>query len=540
MEQRKYEFVGAGLYPINHMGLAIYIKYKSGPNEVRLVEQSSRHVYLRCPDRELYLVNDKHTAHPYQVPFEYDEVVNVSPFWPTIGANLGITNYMMNYSQMMGKEERSPKLRLHGRQPHHNQMIYADSGGFQLKSGKYDYINPRSLTEWYNENVDIGMVLDIPSSGYYWEGLLEKMAKAQRSNIDIMLAHKRPDLHLMNIFHGDSLEAVNKFRSIVETDEIDRVSIGGAYYQTLMNSIDIICRIMTTGRQYKHYHALGVGNIRQIYPLMRMASKGIAPYITSDASTFLQEAMNKGYFLCPSIEQPPRHYVIGDMTNKPNAGQTLPCSCAVCSAIKYMDVLNSFTGNILAFLLMYHNLFRFTQHTQAMYDIIDTATKDDLKALLRSQFQTRRNGQDETLACIDYVDAFADGGADYAARTCAYFLTDANGESELPSLFGASSDVVDDEEEPEVFNNSLDSDDPIRVRMERVLDSFINQSDSEKKHVKIDKKKQVTGVQGHQRESSGFVALPGKHKRKKAKKVEVKVKLKQDNRKTIKDLVQEA
>ena len=76
--------------------------------------------------------------------------------------------------------------------------------------------------------------------------------------------------------------------------------------------------------------------------------------------------------------------------------------------------------------------------------------------------------------------------------------------------------------------------------MERVLDSFINQSDSEKKHVKIDKKKQVTGVQGHQRESSGFVALPGKHKRKKAKKVEVKVKIKQDNRKTIKDLVQEA
>lgn len=520
--KRAYEYVGAGLFSPYHMGLAIYIKYKGSANEVRLIEQSSRHVHIVCPDRELYIVNDKHFEHPYQPPFSYDEVVNVSPFWALHGNATGIQNYMMNYSQYIGKEQQSAKLRKHGRSPLHNQTIFADSGGFQLKSGKFDYISPKKLVEWYNDNVDIGLVLDIPSSGYFWPGLIEKMAKAQSSNIDVMLKHKRPDLELLNIFHGQNIKDIEVYRSIVERPEIERTAIGGAYYHTILQSIDHACQVMTQGRKYKHYHMLGIGNIRQIYALMRMASKGIAEYITSDSSSFLQEAMNKGYFVCPTISSPPRYLNIGDKYSKPNAGQTLPCSCPVCKSLKYMDVLNSFTGNILAFMLLYHNLFRFTQHTEAMYDVISTATKKDLKDLLRAQLETRKFGRDEVLACIDYVDDFAEGGRDYAAQNLSYFLTQPE-ESEsadtMPTLFGSGATEQRD------TTDTLDESNPIRVRMEQVLDRFItNQSD---KHEKVAIDKRIIKTEGHMTEASGYARLPGKAKLKKAKASEKQLKEKE-------------
>lgn len=502
-----YKYVGAGIFTIGHGGLGCYVKYKSGKNKITILERSARHMWISCPDRELYIVNDLHHAQPFPPPLDFDEFVSFSPTWPRTGINTGVDMYMANYVQYASKADLSPCARKRGRNDKHNQIIMCDSGGFQVKNEKFNYISPKALIDWYNENVDIGMSLDIPPAGSSWPGMIRRMALAQKRNNEIMLEHKRDDLILMNVLHGETLDDVNLFRSIVETDEIDRVGIGGAYYHTVLQSIDHACRIITSGKSYKHYHLLGVSNIRQLYPIMRMASKGIAPLITSDSSTFLQEAVNRGYFLWGSVDSPPRYHKIGDKTNRPNAFKTLPCNCIVCSTIKYGDIFSVFNGNTLAFLLMLHNLYSFTSYTRAMYDIISDASTKELKHLVRRQLSTRTFGRDESLAAIDYVDSVAGKGIDYANQKAMYFLNN-NKNSGMSinsrSLFSPHNTDTDQE-----HDLCLSEDDPYRQRIDRILDIYIN-GEVKLKSEKVKKKERINKKRGHMLDSAGIVRIPGK------------------------------
>lgn len=526
MSQRNnYEYVGAGLFPISHGGIAIYVKHTTNPPEIRMMEQSTRHAVIRCPDRTLYLVGEEHYQARFPIDFSFDEVVYPAPFWPRTGANTGTTNYMMNYVQHIGKEHNSANARLHGRLPEHNQTLIADSGGFQIQSERFDFISPHKLVDWYNRNVDLGMVLDFPSGGMWWPGLLDKMAAAQNACTDILLKNKRPDLELLNIFHGETFEDVQNFRSIVERPEIDRLAIGGTYYASILHSIHYTAQIMMTGKKYKHYHMLGVSNIRQLYLVMRMASQGVAEYITSDSSTFLQEALNKGYYVWPEVAAPMRYYKIGDKTNRPNSGKILPCSCPVCSALKYSDIFSVFSGNVITFLHMYHNLFAFESMIRGMYDIIRDSSVKELKQLMRRQFSTRSAHLQEVLSGLDYVDEVAANGLESGAKKVAYFLNaTVYGTESSRSLFGAANqsdkgtDTLEsrDKDPEHSVIETFPKDNPRRVRMERILAQYIS-GDAEKNE-RVKKDERIREAKGHTKVSSGGIKVPGKAKKKAVKK----------------------
>lgn len=506
--RQKYEYLGAGVFTPNHHGIGIYIRYRDNANKVVLKEVSSRHLHIQCPDRDLWIVGDGHHAQAYRPPFSFDEFVNVSPVWPGTGADTGINHYMLNFTQYLGKEYLSPNMRINGRLPEHKQTIYCDSGGFQIQAERYDYISPINLIDWYNRNVDVGMVLDFPPKGLYWPGLIERMAEAQRQNIEIMMERKRPDLEIMNIFHGENIEDLTKFRNLVDHPGINKVAVGGAYFGSILRSIENAAHIMTTGRKYEQYHMLGVSNIRQLYLIMRMASKDIAPYITSDSSTFLQEGLNKGYMVWPTVDSPPRYYQIGDKGNPPNVHKHLTCSCPVCRALKYQDVFNLYGGNILGFLGMYHNLYAFTNLTRSMYEIIHDSTAKDLKSLLRSQLSTRANGRDEVLSGIDFVDHIATNGLSEAQQKLAYFLGTPTAETGTSrTLFTAARDSEETE------GAIVPADDPRRMRMERILSTYISETPQEDSQ-KVDKKNRIRQKDGHQKETVKAAYIPGKTKAK--------------------------
>lgn len=507
----KFDYFPAGVFTPNHQGLAIYIKYRRNPDAITLVSQSPRHAHFRCPDRDLMMVGDTHYAQPYNLPFDYDEVVNLSPIWPTTGSEGNhLPGWMANYTQYTGKEHLSPNMREHGRKPHHKQTILSDSGGFQIRNERVNFIDPYHLIDWYNKNVDIGIVLDFPPAHLHWPGSVEMYAKAQRRATDILLANKRDDLDLMNVFHGRNMEEIRIHREIVEVDEIDRVCIGGIYDSAILQAIHNATQIILSGRKYPHYHFLGVSNIRQLYLVMRMAANGIADYITSDSSTWLQEGLNKGYYVWPSVTEPPRYYKIGDKTNRPNSAKILPCSCQVCRAVKYQDIFSTFSGNVLSFVMAHHNMYAFSSLTKAMFEIIRDGSLADVKEVVRKQFVTRTSGRDEVLAGFDYVDTVASDGIDSAAAKSSYFLVNQESALMLPAGGLFSTNLGYDEEEEEEY---VDPEEKRKVdRMKNILNTYIGGelTGPGKRGVdKVSVKKRIRKESGHSKTSANAVRVPG-------------------------------
>jgi hypothetical protein len=166
MKQGNYQFVPAGLFGPNHLGLAILVKYKKNPNKVVLRSQDVNHSMFSCPDRDIVLLNNLHTDAPI-IDFDYDEMINVSPMW-SVG-NKPVNQFMTNYTQFIGKDNKSPNQRMNGNSEHFKgQTIYGDSGGYQIFSKRLDYVNPELLSEWNNRNVDYAMSLDIPTGNLFF------------------------------------------------------------------------------------------------------------------------------------------------------------------------------------------------------------------------------------------------------------------------------------------------------------------------------------------------------------------------------------
>jgi len=477
-----YAFTPAGLFYPSHGGIGIYIKYGKYPNKLVLKEQSPRHLWFQCPDRELYLVANSHYGDcVYPTEGTYDEYVDLSLFNDYAASDMGVGFWMVNYVQSIGKESRTHNSRPRALGPSYSQVI-SDSGGYQILTGRYDFFDPKEIVRWYNKNCDIGLVLDTPTN-VIRPGLYEKLAKIQKRNTEIMLDHKRPDLELMNIFHGAFAEDKKRFREICETDEIDRLAFGGAYFNSIMASIDAIVEIIVTGKSYKHYHVLGVANILQAVMLMRIASLGMANLITSDSSTSLQEALSKGYHMQPSITEPPRYMQIGNKVNIPSLPKELPCNCPACRAIRYTDVMG-ISGGPMWQALYYHNLYSVNRYMRSMNEIVQTTTTPELKKLLMSQFKSRRVGVEESIRTLDYIDTVADQSLDSARKKYAYYLGSMVYKTKESVLFTDTGEVQNRGDTPNMDSVETPDDDERWIRLQKIMHTHDTNSGVHGKKVK--------------------------------------------------------
>lgn len=444
-KEQGFSWVPAGMEYIKRGGAAIYIRYGRFPRgKITLHDSESRCMRITCPDRELLIISNMNQVHAYRpTAGTYDELVVLSPFYEKAAKDLHYRFLMSNYTTYIGKEGLSSRIRRSGGHKGGTQII-ADSGGYQISQGKIDYIDPQFLIKWYNDNVDLGMVLDIPSrvSGVKNS---QRLARIQAANTKVLMDNKRDDLELINIYHGGSEAELAAYRDLTDRPDINRLAIGGGYYGTVLGSIERVVRILMDSRKYEQYHLLGVQNILQTLPMMKMAIEGLAPLITSDSTTHIQNAVSKGYYFHGSMTDPPRYINIGQRGTSPyipSPYSTLSCTCAVCSAIKYSDVLSILTGDAVDQMLMYHNLFETQRYMLSMYEALERSDHKQTKELLVSQFvtgkKTKRVGITEMMKSFDFIEVAKNEGIKQAQKKYAYYLQSSAAGRSTKTLFQAA------------------------------------------------------------------------------------------------------
>lgn len=419
----KYSYVPAALNSSNFGGLGLYVRYgKTGSNSITVREANPGVMWIQAPDRDLVFVSDTHHEHSWTPSGgTFDEFLNLSVFHEDAAKDFGLDYYMTNFTEFIGARDRkSLRLREGHKHIEGTPLVISDSGGFQLMTGKLDYVDPVEAVQWYNRNVDIGIVLDIPPVGGTDNKDLLRMAKVQKANTELMLQHKTPELELMNIFHGNTMEGREIFRKVVETDKIDRLAIGGSYNKSILLSIYELMKLATTGKQYKQYHILGVTNFLQVVALLRLTQKGLVPHVTSDSSTHLNKAFKKEYLHQSQLTSNIVHLQIGRKHVYPSVGNRLPCSCPVCSRVKYTDIFSLNDGMALNGALAWHNMHFYSEYITRMKDVVTLPSKD-LLHLIQKQLGSR-HGVKEAMDAIRFIDCIEEEGLPKAAKKYEFFI----------------------------------------------------------------------------------------------------------------------
>lgn len=432
-------------------GLGIYIKYGKNPNRIVLKEEGNGYLWVQCPDRDLVLVSNSHQGSWGFRPMNgnYDEYVHIGPYHDHLNEDMNLPYFMVNYLADSSKKYMANSRVNLGADRNPNSLIMADSGGFQILQGRVEYLDPAQIIEWYNNNVDLGFTLDVPVNNVEL-ALLTRSAKVHANNNQVMLDGKKDGVELINILHGSTLDRIQMYRDIVDHPEIDRMSVGGLYhYFNLLASIDALHQISNTGQKYKHLHVLGVSNTLHVALLIRMATKGLVPMLTSDSSTAMQKARLREWHTVTAIHEKVKFNLIGYKDGyRPSPNMILPCSCQVCSAIKYADVLWCLKGNTATKLFEFHNIHSMSRYFDTMVEINKEISTQELKELYKRQIGDNRQGFDDAIQTLDFIDMLGTG--DYAKAQAKYQYYLGN------SMFnGWANDSADQKSKP-MFNLSDD------------------------------------------------------------------------------------
>lgn len=471
-----YSFVPAAVNCMYSYGIGVYVKYHketvSSKLHPKIVVKQDNHKYtwLSCPDRELVMVKNSYPQF-YPMGENFDEYLDLNIFNDEVCSALDIDIYMLNYSAYGTKGGNSPRARRNGRNPNSKMQpnILADSGGFQLYSGAKDFIDPKDVIDWYNDNVDWGMVLDVPPI-LSEEDILYKSAVMQKNNIKVMLEHKKPEVELINIIQGWTFDQRMKFLDIVDFPEIDRLAFGG-YRGSPVSEIAAILQLTNGPRRFKHYHILGVYNLLKLPAIIKVANLKGAPFFTSDATTPIQSAINKRYHHQSSIFDPERRIDIG-RNSAVNEFNYLPCSCPVCHIVKYMSIFSVLESQLVSNLLTLHNIYEIKRYTKMMDSLAANLTDKEYKDVVKHQLKRRGEG---TLAALDLIATYNDDPKKALKRYAMFFpkgevglFPTGNGDG----LFGEGRDAMVGEDKHLFIKGKKETDDEKRIRFAKTVKKY--------------------------------------------------------------------
>lgn len=416
-----YSFVAAASLFRNYGGLAVFVKYKGGDkNKITVKEAGQNHVWLVCPDRELVIVRNAYeTGSFYPHGDSFDEVHDFNLFNDAVSQDLGIEYIMTNYAHT-SSEAQHPRLK--STLPQERRInVMSDSGGLQLARGVTASIHPADLIDFYNNNADAGMVLDVPL--YLKDAkTLERAAKLQRENTSIMLERSKGS-ELINIFHGSSIEERMRFREIVEDERVDRVAMSTLNRQTLLTAVnDIYHTVYGSKKRYKQYHALGIYIASYIPVLVKIANSGDnPPHITSDSTSHIQSARNLAYHFQFDITSTSKRLPIGLRASVPNTQRILPCQCGVCRVLKYTDILSFVPLRYVMELLATHNAIEMARYAGQLQEACTQLPPREFNKLVRTQLHG--NGElKQVNASMDFIDMVTQEGLKKARARYASML----------------------------------------------------------------------------------------------------------------------
>jgi hypothetical protein len=292
--------------------------------------------------------------------FDYAVLTN-----PKVYADLGY-RYAMISPPHMGYRKvplRNPHLRL-----------FADSGGFQIRQGVTDFVDPDTLIDFYNESTDVGIGLDVPMHPLLYDDFLARMAHVASRNNKYIKAGLNEHVSLYDLNHGMDIKDRKVFLDVTEQYEPnDGIALAGTSSKArgeygvsahIVNGVVGIAYVLARSKgRYKTAHILGTTTPFYMFVFHYMTKVGFFPHITSDSSTYAQAAM-----MNTQMTSVPGHSVL--YRNTLPKGDVLwqtPCPCPICSLAKYSHhlVVNA-RANIV------HGLYHFAY----LDAIISTATED--------------------------------------------------------------------------------------------------------------------------------------------------------------------
>jgi tRNA-guanine family transglycosylase len=206
-------------------------------------------------------------------------------------------------------------------------VVFADSGGFDLKSGEVDTTPERVIETQRKIDADIFGTLDVPPSK-------EKRSQENERRIQksIRYALEASDLHdgeglLFASVHGRDPETVrNSVHYLKKHGDFDGFALGGL--APIRSDYRKVIRLILAARRAtdKHLHVYGLGGI--VYqPLL--VYLGVDSF---DSTAFIRSAGNRNY-LIPGFG--------GEELRNIDGMDYLPCPCQVCCSRKLDEIRES-------------------------------------------------------------------------------------------------------------------------------------------------------------------------------------------------------
>lgn len=452
-----------------------YVRMKTGAkvdysSPVRLLGCGARWVHFDAPDREVLFTREN-------VTFDGDRPFNdltkdkwdysVALGFSTIcGNDFPVDRFMINPNLFV--EQTEPRLRSPKTIVSTSKLVMSDSGGFQLGYGGLDFIHPEYLVQFYTDNADEGVVLDIPTRALVLKGkegrdIFKATAHVHKMNGEFMYKHLPKDFRLGNVLHGITLQDSDLYRGIVEDSPVDYkfACIGGMSRFNVVEGAYRTLRSMLNGRKYDHYHLLGLASPPFIavlsWMMAELARSGRRCLMTYDASSPITLTVNRGYYSQQT------HYSQFDRINygEIDSGRKTPAgdvanpfrSYAVQDPILnlvggLMDYIHLYPSRTVRSFLVYANIHSLSRYTSMMNFYAADLDERTYKDLLADQYKGSKH-KALLLVAIEFVTYALQHGLDKAFAKFKFYMPSFTGAIQLKPF-----PLMDDSEEAVTFGRA--------------------------------------------------------------------------------------
>ena len=287
-----------------------------------------------------------------------------------------------------------------------NFTLFGDSGGFQADTQGVD-IDIKDLCTWFDSNVDIGFILDVPTRTQYGQSyssdFFDKALKQTKSNIDEMMQYEM-DNKLYGIVQGESMNDRIKWLKMLDDYSFDGLGIAG------LNRFDPmeIAKLVLNDFEYDNIHILGAGGAQTTPVITYMGRDKQFKEITFDTSSFSLSGARFAMYYAPLYPLP----FSGSLQFGRKFGgklKKIPCSCPICSLIDDINILSHKENNkVQNNLLQQHNLYQYLQYVKLL-----DSYKDDEEIFM--QF-VNNHCSERTKVAIEFLAMVEDKGREIAYK----------------------------------------------------------------------------------------------------------------------------
>jgi hypothetical protein len=348
---------------------------------------------------------------------------------PELYKNLGYRYVMISPPHMGFRKSpiRTPHLK-----------IFADSGGFQIRQGITDFVDPDVLADFYNASTDIGIGLDIPMHPLLYDKYLARMSHVASKNNKYIKSKLDPGIKLYDLNHGMDLKDRKIFFDVTEQYEPqDGIALAGTSSKArgeygvaahIVNGVIGISYILARSKgRYRSAHILGTTTTFYMFVFHLITKSGFFPHITSDSSTYIQ-ASSMNTMLCG---RPGQSLIYRNVLPKDNVLYRCPCTCPVCAMVVYAHHIHvDGKANQI------HGLYHFEYVNQTIEAIVDdfiagrVTVKQIMPIVAPSAFQPRH-----FIGVMQFLQDMFEGGFGKAYKKNLPFINDMLGKDNRGSLF---------------------------------------------------------------------------------------------------------